>query len=99
VLLEPFVSLERLPARWHAEKSEPYITMVLSRILLVGHFMNLYRRITTAFCTRSNPRPLCIMGQNIAGGGFLNDPHIVGTLPDPDYFGALARSRVFSMRE
>jgi len=95
VLLEQFVSLDRLPARWHGAQSQPYVAMVLSRILLVEYFMNLYRRIVTAFGMNSAPVPLCIFGQNPPGGGFLKDPHIVGTLPDADYLGALARSRVF----
>jgi hypothetical protein len=95
VLLEPFVSLDRLPARWHCEESQPYVSMVLSRILLVDYFMNLYRRISTAFCSNSAPVPLRILGQNPSGGGFLRDPHILGTLPDAEYFGTLAQSRVY----
>jgi hypothetical protein len=89
VLLEPFVSLDRLPGRWHVDKSEPYVVMVLSRMASLKHVANIFHRVTC-----SGQLPLRVLGQNEPGGSF-NDPRIVGTLPDAEYFQALARSRVF----
>ncbi len=95
VLLEPFVSRDRLPHRWNPEESEPYVAMVLSRMATVPYHMTYFREITSAFCTSSGPLPLRILGQNEPKGGPLNDRRIVGTLPDGQYWETLARSRVF----
>jgi hypothetical protein len=95
VLLEPFVSRNRVLPRWHSDESEPHIAIVLSRLATVEYHVNYYRQITSAFRTSSGPLPLRILGQNEPKGGPLNDPQIVGTLPDGQYWKTLARSRVF----
>jgi len=95
VLLEPFVSTDRLPARWIPEESQPYIAIVLSRVVELDYFGNSYRRIVSSFNTRPSRIPLRILGQNHPGGGHFNDPQIIGTVPDIQYFETLARSRLF----
>src|SRR5262245_59142102 len=90
VLLEPFVSTERLPTRWQADRAEPYIALVLSRIAEVRYYGNLYRRITSRFRVGPQPIPLRILGQNEKGA--LGDPEIVGSLRDEDYFKMLPRA-------
>jgi glycosyltransferase involved in cell wall biosynthesis len=92
VVLEPFVSSERLATQWHAESSEPYVAMVLSRIQQVECYVNMYRQITSRF-RRAPSLPLRILGGNHPGS--FNDPEIVGALPDRDYFQMIARARVF----
>jgi hypothetical protein len=95
VLLEPFVSLDRLPARWDPKESEPHVAVVLSRIADLEYFGNIYRQITASFCNGGERLRLLILGQNQPRGGPFNDPQIVGTLPDAEYLTRLARSRVF----
>ena len=92
VVLEPFVSSERLAAPWRAESSEPYVAMVLSRIQQVECYVNKYRQITSRF-RQAPPLPLRILGGNEPGS--FDDPEIVGALPDRDYFQIMARGRVF----
>jgi hypothetical protein len=94
VLLEPFVSLDRLTARWSAEKSEPYVGVVISKVVELDYFGHLYRQIITAFNSGPTKIPLRILGQNQPQGGPFNDPQIVGPLPDDQYFEMLARARV-----
>jgi len=93
ILLEPFVSLDRLPVRWHEDKSEPSVVMVLSRMACLKHVANIFQQIA-GFGAISDRLPLRVLGQNEPGGPF-NDPRILGTLPDAEYFQTLARSRVF----
>lgn len=95
VVLEPFVSRDRLPPRWHGEESEPYVAMVLPRMGTTEYFASIYRHITSTFRTSLGPLPLRILGQNEPKGGAWNDPQIVGMLPDCQYWETMARSRVF----
>src|SRR5439155_493095 len=92
VVLEPFVSSERLASTWHAESSEPYVALVLSRIKQVDCYVNMYRQITSRL-RRAPSIPLRILGGNEPGS--FDDQEIVGNLPDRDYFQMMARDRVF----
>jgi hypothetical protein len=95
VVLEQFVSLARLPFQWQEEKAEPYIAVVLSRLLEVSYYHSLYRRIISAFRRPEGPISLRVLGQNPAGGNTLADPEIVGRLEDRQYFGIMARATAF----
>jgi hypothetical protein len=95
VYLDPFISLERLPFQWEAEKAEPYVAVVLSRLADVGYYHSLYRRIVSAFRRPEGAIPLRVLGQNPGGGNALADPEIVGGLEDQQYFGIIARATAF----
>jgi hypothetical protein len=94
VILEPCVSLERLPGRWQREKAEPYVAVVLSR-LEAPYYQSLYRRIVSSFRRPEGAIPLGILGQNPQGGDALDDPEIIGGLDDLNYFEIMARARAF----
>ncbi len=90
VVLEPFVSPERLSARWQAENRKPYVALVLSRVAQTSYYGNIYSRITSRFRSGQPPIPMRILGQNQQGA--LGDEEIVGSLPDEEYFKMLARA-------
>jgi len=94
VVLEPCVSLERLPERWQREKAEPYVAVVLSR-LEAPYYQSLYRRMVSSFRRPEGAIPLRVLGQNRQGGDALNDPEIVGGLDDQRYLETMARATAF----
>jgi hypothetical protein len=95
VLVDPFISLERLPFQWEAEKAEPYVALVLSRLVEIGYYHSLYRRIVSAFRSPELSIPLRVLGHNSVGGKGLGDPEIVGSLSDDEYLAMMARATAF----
>jgi len=95
VVLEPCVSLQRLPFRWQEEAAEPYVAVVLSRLVEVSYYQSLYRRMVSAFRRPEGAVPLRVLGQNPRGGDALDDSEIVGGLDDPQYFEIMARATAF----
>jgi hypothetical protein len=95
VVLEQYVSLQRLPFQWQVEKAEPYVAVVLSRLVEVSYYQSLYRRIVSAFRRPEGAIPLRVLGQNAVGGNVLADPEIVGRLEDEPYFDTLGRATAF----
>jgi hypothetical protein len=95
VVVEQFVSPERFPFRWEGEKAEPYVAVVLSRLVEVSYYGNLYRRIGSAFRRPGRSIPLRILGQNPAAGNALRDPEIVGRLSDHQYYAMMGRATAF----
>jgi hypothetical protein len=95
VVLEPFVSPERLPPRWRADAARPYVGLVLSRLDKVGYYNDWYQRIARCFRAGGAAVPLRIYGQNPPAGGEACDPEVVGSVPDDDYWEGLARAAAF----
>jgi glycosyltransferase involved in cell wall biosynthesis len=95
IVLEPFVTLPRLPFRWQEEKAEPYVALVLSRLVEVSYYQSLYRRIVSAFRRPEGAIPLRVLGQNPAEGDALADTEIIGKLEDQEYFRMIARATAF----
>lgn len=96
VLLEPFVSAERVPYRWDPDRARPYTALVLSKAGEVLYYTMLYKQLTGAFRRDpGSPLALRILGQNKPAGGTLGDPEILGTMDDEPYFQAIARSSAF----
>jgi len=88
VVLEPFVSPDRLPVRWQATNVNPYVALVLSRVADVGYYGKLYGKIASCFRTGPEAIPLRILGQNQPGT--FGDSEILGSLPDRDFYEVLA---------
>jgi len=89
--LRAFVSPERLRgAKWIAGKSDPVVIDTIPRIQ-VPYYMEIYKRFISDF----DGLPLKILGGNQpGGGGDLDDPRIVGRLPDEDYHRLISSARV-----
>jgi glycosyltransferase involved in cell wall biosynthesis len=93
VVLEPFVSPERLPARWQIEKVEPYVALVLSRVAEADYYGKLYGRITSRFRVGPESFRLLILGQNQPGA--FGDAEILGPLRELGFYTTIARATAF----
>ena len=91
VFLRAFVTPARLQqTRWMADQSEPVVIDTIPRIQN-PYYMAIYKRYINDFASL----PLKILGGNEpGGGGDLNDPRIIGRLPDEEYHRLISTARV-----
>ncbi len=87
MIIPPCVSPDRFSEKWVALESKPYICEVIS--LIEKHRWSAYQDYKTTFAEL----PLKILGQNDKSGALADDPIVVGTLSDKDYYSYLVTSR------
>lgn len=92
VYLRAFVSPERLgQAKWLGVKSEPIVIDTIPRIHSFDYYNKVYKIYTNDFCDL----PLKILGGNQPNGGAdLDDPRIIGRLPDHEYHRLISSARL-----
>lgn len=86
-----FVTRNRLTVKdWRADQTDPIVLETIPRINKQDYYRNIYEE----YIRQHGNLPLRILGGNLKHGGEINDPRILGHLPNEEYHQAILASRV-----